>query len=100
MKTYKNGQIIKGKDASEILSRHGFCFIGSIDGSLLDFDGVTDPFESNDDVEIIAGVSNVILSVKEENFVVFLNDTAKMHCGEIYENNWSCNLDPVWTIEV
>ena len=99
MKTYKNGQIIKGKEASEILSRHGFSYIGSINGDILDFDGVTDPFESDDEVEIIAGVSNVILSVKEENFVVFLNDTAKMQCGEVWVNNWTCNQNPEWTIE-
>ena len=99
MTTYSNNQKITGKEASEILARHGFSFIGAINGDILDFDGVTDPFEPSDEAEIIAGVSNVIISVEKENFVVFLNSTAKMHCGDIWVNNWTCNTDPVWTIE-
>ena len=99
MTIYSNDQVISGKEASELLAKHGANDMTAINGDILDFTGVTNPFEDSDVVVIHCGVTHVSLRVEAENFQVFLNSTAKMVCGNIWENNWSCNQEPEWTIE-
>ena len=99
MTTYSNDQVISGKEASELLAKHGANDMTAINGDILDFTGVTNPFEDSDVVVIRCGVTHVSLRVEAENFQVFLNSTAKMVCGNIWESNWSCNQEPEWTIE-
>lgn len=88
MTTYMNDQVISGAEAKVLLAKHGADDITSINGDILDTDGVTDPFEDSDVVVIHCGVSHVSLRVESENFQVFLNPTAKMVC-----------VFPEWTIE-
>lgn len=89
MTTYMNDQVISGAEAKALLAKHGAEDITSINGDILDTDGVTDPFEDSDVVVIHCGVSHVSLRVESENFQVFLNSTAKMVCAS-----------SGWTIEV
>ena len=98
MTTYTNNQVISGKEASELLAKHGAYDIGAINGDILDFGGVSDPFEESDVVVVSCGYSHVSLRVEAENFQVFLNSTAKMVCGDIWENNWTFNPEPEWKI--
>ena len=87
MITYSNDQVISGKEASRLLAKHGAYDIAAINGDILDFEGVTNPFQ-DEDVVIHCGVNHVSLRVEAENFQVFLNSTARMVC-----------VFPEWTIE-
>ena len=98
MTTYLNDQVISGKEAAELLTKHGACDMTAINGDILDFEGVTNPFQDDDVVVIHCGVTHVSLRVAEENFQVFLNSTAKMVCGDMWENNWTFNPEPEWKI--
>lgn len=88
MTTYSNDQVISGKEAAELLAKHGAYDMAAINGDILDFGGVTNPFQDDDIVVIHCGVTHVSLRVEAENFQVFLNSTAKMVC-----------VFPDWTIE-
>ena len=98
MTTYSNDQVISGKEAAELLTKHGAYDMTAINGDILDFEGVTNPFQDDDVVVIHCGVTHVSLRVAAENFQVFLNSTAKMVCGDMWENNWTFNPEPEWKI--